>query len=348
MQRTPIAGRGAAVLDAVVERFILTGDPVGSTRVARLLPERVSSATVRNVMAELEHLGYLEQPHTSAGRKPTRRGYRRYVESLFAQGSYASVDPQPLRSLLQEEPAEIQELLRRACKLLAELSELVGVVSAPPLADTVFQHIDFVSLEGGRVLAMVVARGGQVKNRVVTLREPMSQEQLDHAAHYLVRRFAGRSLRQVARRVAELLAEASLRLAGIEQQAISLGASSLGGDLDETEVMIEGTTSLVTRPEFEAREDLLAVLEIIEQPAELVPALSQEADGDRTRVLIGSEPLPAALGGCSLIMATYGSGGQVLGSVAVLGPTRLPYARAIAVVEAVAVATSALITELGI
>ena len=122
-----LTDRGAAVLDAIVERFILTGEPVGSTSIHRLLPERVSPATVRNVMAELERLGYLEQPHTSAGRAPTRRGYRRYVENLTAEGRYDAVDPGPLAKVLQDETAEVGELLRRTCKLLAELSELVGV-----------------------------------------------------------------------------------------------------------------------------------------------------------------------------------------------------------------------------
>lgn len=348
MQRATIAGRSAAVLDAVIERYIATGDPVGSAAIPSMLTERVSPATVRNVMAELEHLGYLEQPHTSAGRSPTRRGYRRYVEGLCAEGRYDSVDPRPLREALQDESSEVQELLRRTCKLLAELSDLVGVVSAPPMADTVFQHIDFVPLDGGRILAIIVARGGHTKSRVVSVRRPMSTEKLDRAAQYLVRRFAGRSLRKVACRIAALLAEANERLDQYERQAMSLGARSLPSDMDEAEVIVEGSSSLVTRREFEAREDLQAVLETIDHPNELFAALQQDGVSTTPRVLIGARPLPAALGGCSLITATYASAGTVLGSVAVLGPTRLPYARAIALVEAVAAATSVLVERLGV
>lgn len=340
-----LAARGAAVLDTIVERFIATGEPVGSVAITRLLPERVSPATVRNVMAELEHLGLLEQPHTSAGRRPTSAGYRRYVESLFAEGRYDSVDPRPLQQQLASESIDIHELLQHTCRLLAELSDLVGVVSAPPFADTVFQHVDLVALDGGRVLAIVVGRGGQVRNRVVTLAEPMSQTQLDRAANYLVRRFAGRSLREVAGRLAELRAGVSERLESYERQALELGADSIPTDLDDTEVLVEGATSLVTRRDFEAREDLQAVLEVIGAPSGLAPALDIASAG-RTRVLIGRQPLPHGLGGCSLVAASYDAGGLTRGTVAVLGPTRLPYGRAIAVVEAVAQATSALAARL--
>ncbi len=342
-----LSERGSAVLDAVVERFILTGEPVGSGAVARELPERVSAATVRNVMAELERLGLLDQPHTSAGRRPTAAGYRAYVENLFRHGRLAAIDPAPLQDRLASDPADVRALLRRTCRLLAELSELVGVVSAPPLAETIFQHIDFVALEGRRVLAVIVTRGGQVENRVVTLLEPMTQEQLDRASAYLVRRFAGRSLRQVAARLAELCAAANLRLEQFERDALALGARSLRTDLERSEVLVEGVHSLAKQPEFVAPESLAAVLEVIEERRALAPAL-EAREQQRPRVVIGARPLPRTLEGCALVAATYWSGGHPLGSVAVLGPTRLPYARTIVLVEAIARAASATLRRLGI
>ncbi len=334
------------MLDTIVERFILTGEPIGSVSITRRLPERVSPATVRNVMAELEHMGYLEQPHTSAGRRPTAAGYRRYVETLFAEGRYDSVDPRPLQDQLESDSIDIRELLQHTCRLLAELSDLVGVVSAPPFADTVFQHIDLVALDGDRILAVVVARGGQVQNRFVTLSEEMSQAQLDRAAGYLVRRFAGRSLRHVASRLAELVDGVSERLESYERQALALGVSSIPSDLGGAEVLVEGAASLVTRRDFGAREDLQTVLEVIGEPTELVPALDIAQTEGGAHVVIGREPLPLGLGNCSLVGASYGAGGSMRGTVAVLGPTRLPYGRAIAVVEAVAQATSALAARL--
>jgi len=314
--------------------------------ITRLLPERVSPATVRNVMAELEHLGYLEQPHTSAGRRPTAAGYRRYVETLRSEGRYDSVDPRPLQEQLQGDGADLAELLRQTCRLLVELSDLVGVVSAPPFGDTVFQHLDLVALDGNRVLAIVVTRDGQVRNRIVALSGPMSQQRLDRAAEYLVQRFSGRSLRAVAHRLEELASGVTERLESYEREAVELGASSIPADMGPADVLIEGATSLVTQPDFEAREELQAVLEVIDEPTELAPALRWMPRSSGTRIVIGREPLPERLGRCALVAAPYGFGGRIRGTVAVLGPTRLPYGRAIAVVEAVAEATSVLISRL--
>lgn len=346
MHASQLSDRGAAILDVVVERFILTGEPVGSVAVTDTLQERVSPATVRNAMAELERLGYLEQPHTSAGRMPTPQAYQHYVEGLIALGRLDPVDEARLLSRLETEPLDVRELLARSCRLLAELSHLVGLVSAPPLADTVFQHIDFVALEGNRVLAIIVGRNGQVSNRVVSPGESPEQEQLDRAAHYLVRRFAGRSLREVAARIRELADEVTERLDAYERRALSLGARAFAADLDETEVIVEGTASLVTRPDFAGRDDLQAVLETIERRRELALALAQGAGVHQPRVVIGSEPLPEALEGCSLVAATYWYRGSAVGSVAVLGPTRLQYARAISLVDAMARVTSRVFGQL--
>lgn len=339
MRISELTGRSAAVLDAIVERHIATGGPVGSSAIADQLPETLSSATIRNVMAELERLGFLEQPHTSAGRTPTRAGYTRYVGGLTAVGRVDDLDPDALRLRLETDPIEVRELLRRTCHLLAELSELVGVVSGPAIADTVFQHIDFVALEGNRVLAMVVARSGQVKNRVVALDQPMSQEQLDRSATYLVRRFAGRSLRQVSERVRELVLQAEANLDRCESRAIRLGARSLTQDLDEAEVMVEGAASLLGKPDFDDGGSLQAMIETLEERRELRGAM-ESTSNQEVRIFIGSAPLPATLGACSLVAATYWSSGHALGSLAVLGPTRLDYARTIALVEAMARATS--------
>ncbi len=339
MRVSELTARSAAVLDAIVERHITTGAPVGSSAIADQLPETLSPATIRNVMAELERLGLLEQPHTSAGRSPTRAGYTRYVGGLTATRRVDELDSEALRSRLETDPIEVRELLRRTCHLLAELSDLVGVVSGPTLADTVFQHIDFVALESNRVLAMVVARSGQVKNRVVALDRTMTQEQLDRSAAYLVRRFAGRSLRQVSARVRELLLKADEHLDRCESRAIRLGARSLTPDLDEAEVMVEGAASLLGQPDFDGASSVQSMIETLEERRELRGAMVSTG-GQETRIFIGAAPLPETLGACSLVAATYWSSGHALGSLAVLGPTRLDYARTIALVEAMAQATS--------
>jgi heat-inducible transcriptional repressor len=277
---------------------------------------------------------------------PTRRGYRRYVEGLPARGRFAQIDSVRLQQQFGSDAVEMDELLRRACHVLADLSELVAVVSAPPLSDTTFQHVDFVALEGKRVLAIIVSRAGQVRNRTVVMTEPSSQEQLDQAAAYLVRRFAGRTLREVAARIQELRAGAGERLEYLEQQAIALGASSLGGDFDEAEVLIEGSASLLAQPDLEAMGDLRTVFQIIEERRLLARALRLAEQSSTPRVVIGCEPLPVGLEHCSLVSATYGGGNTPLGAIAVLGPTRLQYARTIALVDAIASATTTALVRL--
>lgn len=340
-----VAGRGAAVLEAVVERFILTGEPVGSVAIASLLREKISPATIRNTMAELERLGLLEHPHTSAGRTPTAEGYRRYVERLLAGGRREGVDERRLREHLgSDEAADVGQLLRRACRLLAEMSHLVALVSSPPLADTVFQHIDFVALEGGRVLAVVVARSGQVTHRVVVPTDRMAQEQLERAARYLENRFAGRTLRDVAARLRELAERTSDRVQDYEAHAIRLGASSLAPGIERPEVLVEGTASLLGRADLGG--DLQAVVATLEKRSELAELLGS-GEAAEPRVFIGGERMPAALNGCAMVAASYRAGDRGLGSVAVLGPTRLPYARAIALVDSMARVTSSLFAKLG-
>ncbi len=353
-----LTDRAAAVLDAIVERYILTGEPVGSTAASRDLAERVSPATVRNVMAELERLGYLEQPHTSAGRQPTRRGYDRYVRYLLAEGRFQGVDENSLCERLQTTPIDVTELLQRTCNLLAELSHLVGVVLVPAFADTVFQHVDFVALERKRVLVIVVSRSGRVSDQIFQMIEPMSQELLDRASSYLVNRFAGRSLSEVARRLRELHIEASERLDHldrhddgdgvdeIQRHAIELGARAIAAEPGGYDVIVHGTAQLADQPGLERRHELRAVLEVIEERTQLSRVLSRSVGEAEPRVLIGGGLLPEELGGCALISASYRAGDRPLGSLAVLGPTRLAYAETIGLVRSMANATSVLFGRL--
>jgi heat-inducible transcriptional repressor len=337
--------RGAAVLDLVVEAYIASGQPVGSTSVATGFTEPISSATIRNVMAELEALGYLFQPHTSAGRVPTETGYRRYVERLFRQRRLRRVDERSIRRRLSNAQLEVGELLHRACSLLSELSTHVGVVLTPRPSRTIVQHIEFLRTGADRALLLFVTQGGMVLTRTIKVSEELNEADLAATAEYLADRFAGLTLGEIRDRLldgweVELPVE-SLR----ERTAIRIGVRWLVG-FGQAEVLVEGASKLLHNPEMSSAEVLQEVFATFEEPTQLGDVLTECGGGYDPSVLIGGDSLPAALGGCTLIAASYMSEGQPMGALGVLGPTRMHYDLTIPLVAATARATSEAMAEL--
>ena len=343
--RERLTPRGAAILDAVIEMFIDTCHPVGSQTIAAKLSERLSSATIRNVMADLDRSWYLQQPHASAGRIPTEKGYRSYVDRLLADGRLVAVDERPLRRKLEMKPAEVGRIMHRSCRLLAELSQLVAVVTAPSLAATGLKHIEFIRLDGQRLLTILVGSNGQVSSHVVEVSREFTQGRLVRLAGYLVRRFGGRPVGQVRQRILELLEDGRDAPYEDQKEALDLGARSLSGEFRSAEVFVEGASSLLRMPDFGRRESLQGLLATIQDREVLLDVWSDSADLSDPTVLIGDK-LPHQLVGCTAVLATYRCGGRPVGRLGVLGPTRMQYSRAIAVVRAMAGATSTMITEL--
>lgn len=341
--RATLSERSVHVLDAAVEQFIATGQPVSSAAAAEKIPEQVSSATVRNVMAELETGGYLQQPHTSAGRVPTARGYGRYVTHLMARGTLGPVDEIEIRQRLSVTRPEVGRLLERACALLSEMSRQVGVVLAPPAAETVLQDVEFVDLGGGRVLVILVGAGGVVHSRAVALEDEVSPGQLAAAGDYFSDRFRGRSLREARSCACRGLGR---EVTGADESlALLLGARALDQPIDDGEVLVEGTSRLLETREFADAEVLRRLFAAVEERTELGRVLHR-CGATPPRVMIGSERLPEALASCAVIAAGYSSAGRPLGAMGILGPRRMEYARAIPVVDAMARATSDMLTEL--
>lgn len=335
--------RSVHVLDATVEHFIGGGQPVSSATVADRIPEQVSPATVRNVMVDLEEAGYLHQPHTSAGRVPTARGYGRYVKHLVARGKLGPVDEVEIRRRLSVSQPEVGRLLERACALLSEMSRQVGVVLAPPPAEAVIQDVEFVDLGGGRILVVFVGAGGVVHSRTVGLEDQVASRQLAAAGAYFTDRFRGRSLREVSSSVDEGLGQ---EVTGAhESLALLLGARALDRPIDQGEVLVEGTAHLLENRELTEAGVLQPLFAAVEERTPLGRVLHR-CGVSPPRVMIGEERLPEALRDCTVIAAGYNSAGRPLGAMGILGPTRMEYARAIPVVDAMARATSDMLTKL--
>jgi heat-inducible transcriptional repressor len=340
-----LSPRSDAVLDLVVENYIGSGQPVGSTSVAAAFAEPISSATIRNVMAELEALGYLFQPHTSAGRVPTEKGYRRYVERLFRQRRLHRIDERSIRRRLSQARLEVGELLHGACSLLSELSNHVGVVLTPRPSRTVVQHIEFIRTGADRALLLFVTQGGMVHTRTIKISEELDDSDLEAAASDLAARFAGRTLGEIRDRLmARRRSEASV--SGERQWTVIDLAAQWLDDFGRAEVLVEGASRLLDNPELSRAEVLQNVFATFEEPTQLTDVLAECGGRYDPSVLIGSDSLPAALGGCTLIAASYMSGGSPVGALGVLGPTRMHYEFTIPLVAATARATSEAITEL--
>jgi heat-inducible transcriptional repressor len=321
----PAGGREREILTAIVETFIASGEPVGSRTIARASREGLSAATIRNVMADLTDAGYLEQPHTSAGRVPTPEAYRYYVEQLSGEAHLSRENESIIQDTLTG-VADVQEFMERTSHVLSLISHSVGVTVAGGGQRNALEHVYFSRLGDQKVLAVVVTRSGVVRDRVLRLDIP--QADLDLAARYLNENFRGWTMEdmrvELARRIEHERSEYDRLMKSLEQ-LYKQGA--LASNEGTESVFVEGAANLLTGEEDRQRlQDLLRTLEEKEKVVKLLSAYLDTRQ-EAVRVVIGlDEALPASsLQNFVLIGAPARVGGEVVGSLAVIGPTRLDY-----------------------
>ena len=339
MTQPPLPLRSSRILATVVREYIHTGEPVASVVIARRGALGVSSATVRNVLARLEEQGFVRQPHTSAGRVPTDRGYRFYVDLLLEgrrPAERAEVVDQ-IRAAATEEPS-MDGVLSRVTHVLSSESRHVGFAVAPADDEQRLRKIEFVALESARVLVVTLADGGQVTQKVVDTGEPLSPQDLRRAAEYVNREFAGLPLDQVQ---AELLARLDHDRGLYDRlmaRAFDLARRALEHRANRPAIYVEGTASLLGEAAQSSEltlQTLRTLVEMIEEKERLVRLLEQYLHAPGLAVVIGAEHSLPDLKPFSLVAASYldGRGG---GSLGVIGPTRMRYSRAISLVESAA------------
>ncbi|MFC7300159.1 heat-inducible transcriptional repressor HrcA [Cognatiluteimonas weifangensis] len=333
--------RARQLLRTLIARYIRDGEPVGSQTLARHAGLDVSPATIRNILADLEEIGLLSSPHTSAGRVPTAQGYRVFVDSLLRLRPLPEGEMARLR---QELPAGggTQALLGNASELLSAMSRFVGVVSVPRREQFAFRHIDFVPLDAQRVLAILVFADNDVQNRIIRTRRAFDAGELERVSNYLNRHFAGHPLAdirsallhelQAARSEMETLLAHSVELA---EQA--LGAGEEGGDDTLSEGMVlAGQTRLMAVQDLSDLERLRELFEAFARKREILQLLERTMRAPGVRIFIGEETGLAPLEGMSLVTAPYAAGDRTLGVLGVIGPSRMAYDRVIPVVQAAA------------
>ncbi len=329
--------RAKTLLKALVERYIADGQPVGSRTLSRASGLDLSPATIRNVMADLEDLGLIASPHTSAGRIPTARGYRLFVDTMLtAQPMHIARAPHIEPQLLADQP---QRVIANAAQLLSNLSSFVGVVTAPRKA-SVFHHIEFMRLSERRVLVILVAPDGDVQNRVIFTAQDYSQAQLQEASHYLTSHYSGLTLDEVRERLKTEVEALRGEIAALMQAAVQAGSEAVADSQEQ--VVVSGERNLLAVHDLSSDMDALRKLfDLFEQKTQLMRLLEVSSRAEGVRIYIGGESRVVPFEELSVVSAPYEVDGKVVGTLGVIGPTRMAYDRMIQIVDI----TSRLVTN---
>ena len=316
--------RAKLLLKTLVERYIADGQPVGSRTLSRTAGLELSPATIRNVMSDLEEAGLIASPHTSAGRIPTSRGYRLFVDTMLTSRREAFATP-PLS------PDQPQKVIANAAQLLSNLSHFVGVVMAPR-RPSVFRHLEFMRLSDRRLLVIIVSPDGDVQNRVIFPEADYTQSQLVEASNYINANYAGLSIEQVRDRLQSEVEKLRGEIAALMQAAVAVSSEVM--DEAREEVVVSGERNLLAVSDFSSdMGQLRRAFDLFEQKAQLMRLLDVSSQAEGVRIFIGGESKVVPIDELSVVSANYEVDGQVVGTLGVIGPTRMPYERMIQIVD---------------
>ncbi|MBM4340582.1 MAG: heat-inducible transcription repressor HrcA [Deltaproteobacteria bacterium] len=328
----PLTNRMKEVLKIVVEDYTFTAEPVSSMTISRKSGLQLSPATIRNIMSELEEMGFLLQPHTSAGRVPTERGYRFYVDYLLDINELSSREKREIRSRYTVVQSEVKDLFRETCRMLSTSSNCLGVVWAPRLSELILQHIELVKLRNNLTLAILVSTTGIVQNRIVEMDEDLSRSDLEHLSDNLNKLLSGLTLQQVREKLFSQMRMEKHAYDRLYQQTIKLGGKAFSS-FDETDVFIEGRTNILSEPEFGNISTMTNLFRAFEEKTILVKLLDKCMAPRGVQISIGSESQVQQMETCSLVTSTYGCEGRIWGALGVIGPRRMNYSRIIPLVD---------------
>jgi heat-inducible transcriptional repressor len=339
--------RSRTILRQIVESYLETGEPVGSRNLSRHLPMTLSPASVRNVMSDLEHLGLIVAPHTSAGRMPTEQGLRLFVDALLETGNLSSDERHQIESQIKgNRDKSVDEVLAEASEMISGLSHCAGlVVSEKQVAR--LKHIEFVPLEPGKALAILVGDDTSVENRIVELPAGLPASALVEASNYLNANLRGRTLAEARELVERQLAEQKAELDALTQALITAGLAEWSGALDDRRsLIVHGRSNLLKDVKAEDELERIRVLfDELESKNDIIQLLGLAERGEGVRIFIGRENKSFSLSGSSLIIAPFQDRNQnVVGVLGVIGPKRLNYARVIPMVDFTARVVSRMLT----
>lgn len=340
-----LSNRAQSILAAVIAHYIVTAGPVGSRTIAKKTDLKVSPATIRNVMADLEDMGLLTQPHVSAGRVPTSQGLRLYIDSILQVSEPDERLKQQIRQVLESEPVhDPSDILKAAGRALSLISNQVSVVSAPDPEHEIIRHLELILLQPGLILVIFVLSSGGVQNRVIQAEADLTQNDLDKFTNYLNSLLVDLTLGQVKERVAREMAREKVRFDQVLSRALALGQMALEGRVDG-EVYVEGRANLIDAPEFANVARLRGIFQAFEEKSILLRLLEKALLARGVQIVIGAEEKMDGLEGLTAVTASYGETGQSRGALGVIGPTRMDYSRVIPVVDYTARLVSRLLDQ---
>jgi len=326
--------RARDILKLIIRSYVNSGEPVGSRTLAKSMDWKFSPATIRNVMADLEDDGYLAQPHTSAGRIPSEKGYRFYVDRLAESGKVSKSDERYINRMLAgtETP---EDLMSRTSVILSRISKNVGLVIAPPMSATVLKHVEFVDLGDGKILVVFVSKTGLLQRRLIRVAERYTQEELDKASRYLVEKFSGKTLMEIR---SELLLAMQFERTLFDRMLTLLRtwSETPQEDAPPAVIYLEGTANILNQPEFADVERMRTLFQMFEEKSRLVKILNEcisNSPPEGVKISIGSELGIPDMRDFTLIASSYASTDRTPGFLGIIGPTRMEYERGISIVS---------------
>jgi heat-inducible transcriptional repressor len=337
--------RKKRILRAVTVDYITSGEPVGSRTIARKYELGLSPATIRNEMADLEEEGYLQQPHTSAGRIPSERGYRFYVDALVDQRSLTPEELRNIHSELEVRHHAMDQLIQQASKVLAQLTRFPSMVLSPNPNQAVFRHIQLVPLNEKNILVLMVTDSGLVENRVLSTDVPWTYDELERISNLFNQKLRGRSLSDIPLSLINEIRAAMVVEESAFHEAMRLLLKSLEQRRHER-VYLDGAVNILEQPEFKDVERFKPIMGLLEEEESVYDLLKSRVDEHGVSVLIGHENKREPIQDCSVVTANYRIGPSAVGVIGVLGPTRMDYAKVISVVDYMARYLGKLLSDL--
>lgn len=324
--------RSQNILEVIVEDYIASAEPVGSRAISRRHSFNLSPASVRNVMSDLEEMGFLCSPHTSAGRIPTDKGFHYYIDTLLQVRDLSKEEESRLQKSYRFKDMKMEDIMQEVGRVMSGLSNYTGLVMAPKFASTVFRQIEFVRLSHGRLLVIYVSETGLVQNKVITADPSLTARDLEQISQYLNREMTGLSIPKVREKIARELKAERIRYDALQQQALELSREALQEKTEDL-VFVSGTSLMLEQPEFSTPERMKRIIHALESKKTLIELLDRSQAAQGVQVFIGSRSEHTEIEGCSLVTASFSSKKGAIGTLGVIGPVRMPYSQVIPIVD---------------